>query len=189
MTLQDLGNIGEMVGAIGVVASLIYLALQIRQNSRQIAENTNSVLGSVELENARLHSDWLLTAAQDPKLARIWRLGLSEPTKLTEDELVQFAMLMGSAFYRFEGPFRQYNRGLLSEDSWEPLAKAIERYLRSPAVLRWWSNRDVPLSKSFTEYVDSRIPSSSKHDVAQEVASIWPAPADQRAEEKKDRPS
>ena len=98
MTLQDLGNIGEFVGAIGVVASLIYLALQIRQNSYQINQNTNSVLGSVELENARLASDWLVTIAQNPQLGRVWSLGLSDPTKLTEDEAVQFAMLMGSAF-------------------------------------------------------------------------------------------
>ena len=33
MTLEDLGNLGELVGAIGVVASFIYLAVQIRQNS------------------------------------------------------------------------------------------------------------------------------------------------------------
>ena len=34
MTLEDLGNLGEFVGAIGVVVSLVYLALQIRQNTR-----------------------------------------------------------------------------------------------------------------------------------------------------------
>ncbi len=99
MTLQDLGNIGEFVGAIGVVASLIYLALQVRQTSRQINQNTNSVLGSVELENARLASDW-----------------------------------------------------------------------------PWWANREVPLARSFTEYVDSRVSTSSKHEASHGVAPIWPGP-------------
>ena len=183
MTLQDLGNIGEFVGAIGVVASLIYLALQIRQNSHQINQNSNSVLGSVELENARLASDWLVTIAQNPQLGRVWSLGLSEPTNLTDDEAVQFAMLMGSAFYRLEAPIRQYKRGLLSQDSWEPFEEVISRYMRSPAVLAWWANRDVPLAKSFTEYVNSRIPASSKHEVPQGVAPIWPAPAAQQGRE------
>ena len=183
MTVQDLGSIGEFVGAIGVVASLIYLALQIRQGSHQIEQNTNSVLGSVELENARLASDWLVTIAQNPQLGRIWNLGLSEPEKLTEDESVQFSMLMGSAFYRLEGPFRQYRRGLLSEDSWEPFEQVITRYMRSPAVLAWWSNRDVPLASSFTEYVNSKIPASSGHEASQGVASIWPAPTAQHGDE------
>ena len=177
MTLEDLGNIGEFLGAVGVVASLIYLALQIRQNSHQISQNTNSVLGSVELEHARLASDWLVTIAQNPELGRVWRLGLSEPTKLTEDEELQFAMLMGSAFYRMEGDFRQFQRGLLSKDSWEPMEEVISRYMRSPAVLAWWSHRDVPFERSFSEYVNSRIPTSPRHEVEPAVASIWRDPA------------
>ena len=76
MTLEDLGNIGEFVAAIAVVVSLVYIAFQIRQGSRQISQNTNSVLGSVELETTRLHSHWLLSVAQSPELGRIWRLGI-----------------------------------------------------------------------------------------------------------------
>ena len=43
MTLQDLGSIGDFIGGIAVIITLLYLANQIRQN-------TNSVLGSVESE-------------------------------------------------------------------------------------------------------------------------------------------
>jgi hypothetical protein len=43
MTLQDLGNIGEFVAAIGVVVSLIYLAIQVRAGSRQTEENTRAL--------------------------------------------------------------------------------------------------------------------------------------------------
>ena len=173
MTLDDLGNIGEFVAAIAVVVSLVYLAFQIRQGSRQIVQNTNSVLGSVELETTRLHSDWLLSVAQSPELGRIWRLGISEPAQLTADERVQFAMLIGSAFYGIEGPFRQYQRGLLSEDSWEPMDQLIARYMRSSAVLEWWTNRDVPFAKSFSEYVDSKISASSRDDAEPVDDSIW----------------
>ncbi|MBW2722967.1 MAG: hypothetical protein JRE71_01155 [Deltaproteobacteria bacterium] len=185
MTLQDLGNIGEFVGAIGVVASFIYLALQIRQNSHQIAENTNSLLGSVEQENAMVSSDFLLSLAQDPDLARVWRVGLSESATLTEDEGTQFVMLMGAAFYRLEGPFRQYKRGLLSEDSWQPWDRLISRYLGSPAVLAWWLRRDVPFAESFIEYVDSRIPASSRHGSVptnETLPPVWPDTGGSQAE-------
>jgi hypothetical protein len=37
-----LGNIGDFVAAIGVVISLVYLAAQIRQNTRQLAQNTGA---------------------------------------------------------------------------------------------------------------------------------------------------
>lgn len=38
-TIQDLGAVGEFVGAIGVVITLIYLAYQIRQNTIQLEQN------------------------------------------------------------------------------------------------------------------------------------------------------
>lgn len=34
MTLEQLANIGELIGGLAVVASLIYLAIQIRQNTK-----------------------------------------------------------------------------------------------------------------------------------------------------------
>ena len=50
MTIQDWGSIGEILGAIATIATLIYLATQIRQNTKQLeagasitlVENTNS---------------------------------------------------------------------------------------------------------------------------------------------------
>ncbi len=36
MTLQDLGNLGEFIGAIAVVISLVYLAAQIRQTQHSV---------------------------------------------------------------------------------------------------------------------------------------------------------
>jgi hypothetical protein len=40
MSLEDLGNIGEFVAAVGVIASLIYLAVQIRQNTDSLRAAT-----------------------------------------------------------------------------------------------------------------------------------------------------
>lgn len=171
MTLGDLGNIGEFVGAIGVVASLVYLAVQIRHSSQHLSQNTNSILGSVELETTRHHSDWLLSIAQNPELGRVWRLALSDPAALSEEDEVQFAMLIGSAFYGIEGPYRQYRRGLLSEDSWAPMDELVSRYMRLRAVQVWWAHRDVPFANSFSEYVDSKIPTSSEAEPV--VDSIW----------------
>ncbi len=39
-TIQDYGALGELVGAIVVVITLVYLAFQIRQNTRQLEQNT-----------------------------------------------------------------------------------------------------------------------------------------------------
>jgi hypothetical protein len=93
------------------------------------------------------------------------------------DEGTQFVMLMGAAFYRLAGSFGQYKRGLLSADAWEPYDRLISRYLRSAAVLEWWSRGDVPFARSFIDYVDARIPASSRRATGrpdQILAPVWP---------------
>jgi hypothetical protein len=40
MSLNDLANIGQAIGAIAVVISLIYVALQIRQNTNAVRSAT-----------------------------------------------------------------------------------------------------------------------------------------------------
>ena len=42
-TFQILGNLGEIIGAIGVVASLIYLAIQIRQNTARLEQSSEQL--------------------------------------------------------------------------------------------------------------------------------------------------
>ncbi len=55
MTLQDLGNIGEFVAAIATLITLIYLAAQIRQNTRAVR---SASLDSVATSNKALQLTW-----------------------------------------------------------------------------------------------------------------------------------
>ncbi len=56
MTLSDLGNIGESVGVIAVVVTLIYLAVQIRQNSATARAHIRQSLAELQIM-ARLPSN------------------------------------------------------------------------------------------------------------------------------------
>ena len=61
--LEDLGNIGDFLGGIGVVVTLIYLALQIRQNSSQLVQNTKAVQSTAYqaiTQNHRAYNEWFV---------------------------------------------------------------------------------------------------------------------------------
>ena len=45
--LEQLGNIGEFIGAIAVVLSLFYVAKQIKDNSKQTQRNTAAVMAGL----------------------------------------------------------------------------------------------------------------------------------------------
>ncbi len=60
--LEDLGNIGDFLGGIGVVVTLAYLAVQIRQNSRSVKVSAaQSVLQSL----SDWRTDWAALALTD----------------------------------------------------------------------------------------------------------------------------
>ena len=83
MSIQDLGAIGELLAAIATLFTLIYLALQIRQNSRNLQEATSASMNQGWASiNTRLSSD--------PKFASIFIRGRANLADLDEVETEQF---------------------------------------------------------------------------------------------------
>jgi hypothetical protein len=57
MSLNDLANLGQVIGALAVVISLIYVAFQIRQNTNAIrSATTQTVHALVRVARARLRA-------------------------------------------------------------------------------------------------------------------------------------
>ncbi len=101
MSLEDLGNIGEFVGAIGVVFSLFYLAIQIRQNTRQLEQNTRSVRSSSFHASSIAVDSYLAPIAENEALAEILDRGMAGES-LTKTEQTRFDALMSRLFAAYE---------------------------------------------------------------------------------------
>ena len=147
MSLQDLGNIGEFIGAIGVVASLIYLALQIRQNTKAVRRTAH--ISAVDAFN---HFNSLV--AQDPELARIFRTGLLDTGKLNEDERVRFERLMSIVITNLENLFFQHRDGLLEAERWEAYEAILRDFVSFPIFPSYWQQARRRMSRSFVTYVE-----------------------------------
>jgi hypothetical protein len=107
VTIQDVGSVGELIAAIATIATLIYLAAQIRQNTSTVATSTyNSVFDGFNQMN--------LPVASDPELARILHAGQYDPTSLDENEQIRFFLLMRSVSNHYLKLLRLRERGALS---------------------------------------------------------------------------
>jgi hypothetical protein len=157
MTIQELGSLGELVGGLAVIVSVLYLAVQIRQNTRQLEHSTEAARAEVELDNARLAAEFNAAVADSTDLASIWFRGLTDAEQLDATETGRFNFLMGSLFYRLEGLFRQHQRGFLAEESFRPWARLMSNLLTTPFVRTWWEARSHPFSESFVSYVDGLL--------------------------------
>src|SRR6202008_2926926 len=83
MNLNDLANIGQVIGAIAVVVSLIYVALQIRQNTAAVRSAT--------AQSVHEHfAGWYNAFATDASLPEIGVKGLKDYGSLSETEKARF---------------------------------------------------------------------------------------------------
>ena len=150
MNWDAIGALGELLGALAVILTLGYLAAQIRQNTRTVRSATAQAIQSA-MNEAHAH------VKQDSAAARIYRLGLSEPSKLDEDEQVQFAMTMYSIFAQFENIFYQLQQGTLDSAIFERHSLAMEFYLQTPGGADWWESWKGRFSTDFARFLAARL--------------------------------
>ncbi|MFT7470155.1 MAG: hypothetical protein ACI8XU_000043 [Kiritimatiellia bacterium] len=146
MNWEAIGAIGEIVGATGVIVTLIYLAVQIRQNTS--ATNRTNVRNVLESNNSALSS--LL----DESVSEIFVRGLKSLEGLNEVERYRF----DNAFYQWVGSCEQAfidkREGTFSADSIVVYENAIVGYLLTPGGKQWWEERQVWFSPPFRDDVN-----------------------------------
>ncbi len=145
---QLLGNYGEFAGAIAVVLTLIYLAVQIRQN-------TNTVAGATEMDLARELTAWHSRISADPDLIELYEKGaINAP--MTAAEIARYRWVVAELLWLYEGAYRQFRRGLLPESNWEHVVTVILGLLRGDALSGWWEARVSALSDDYVAYINQR---------------------------------
>jgi hypothetical protein len=131
MTLQDLANLGEVIGAIAVIASLIYLAFEIRQNTRAMRRAATQDIH-------RSLNDQTRCLVESPDLAALYFRASQRPEELTGEERFRFQFLLAYVFSNFELAIEYYREGLLSDDMIEGYVKGIRPLFENPIVAEWW---------------------------------------------------
>ncbi len=146
MNWDAVGAIGETVGAIGVVVTLVYLAVQIRQQNRE-----SRIAAVHELNEAFRGS---ITSFQDPGLADIFSRAKTDFASLTEPERLRFIAMVQAVFRVWEDAFYQYTAGRLDPRIWNSMLTQFSAYLSLPGVRRVWEIRKRAYNERFREFVD-----------------------------------
>jgi len=124
MTIQDYGAIGEIIGAVAVVVTLIYLALQLRQYNKGLRTSTF---------HTTMHEFNQINISQlDPSLAGLLDKGLQDLDSLTQLEKYQFGWIMRVYVNIWENMYQQYLEGACPESYWLPYAKQARSVFDTP---------------------------------------------------------
>lgn len=150
MDLDTLAKLGEFVGGMFVVVSLIYLAYQVRQNTTSLrSENYARALERMATVQSRL--------AADPELNRIVTVGAEEPSALRRGERVRMNWALYELFGAVEFMYHMSSNEALPAEVWKRWEASLAWWLSYPGFRRWWEVKPAPMSADFEAHVDDLL--------------------------------
>jgi len=146
MNLEVVGVISEIIGALAVVISLIYLALQIR------AQNKQARLSALH-EMSKEFREATAVFASD-SISDVFVRANNDYKSISEAESLQLFILVTNLFRAWENAFLENKDGNLDKNVWAALAKDYSQSMGNTSLKHIWSQRKQNYNKSFQKYVE-----------------------------------
>ena len=130
MDWEVVGAFSEFIGAVAVVITLIYLAVQLRQN-------TTSIQTSAYQSWVATHDQFFASLA-DEDLCQIVSNGLLDTRNLTAENNVLFVAWMRRYLYMQQAQFFLYQKGTIDEDLWDCNMRDLAGMFQFPGARQYW---------------------------------------------------
>ena len=133
MNWEAIGAMGDLVGGIAVIASLIYLSLQIRQNTNI---NASAVRQSFYDYTARQ----MLHGTDSKEFHEMLDRACMTDEEISSGERFQLIRFFQAVFVGYQCAFFQYRHKALSEDDWNVIRSLLRSFWLLPGkeVARLW---------------------------------------------------
>jgi hypothetical protein len=128
---EAISAIGQIVGALAVVISLIYLAREVRSNAR--AARLAAMRSTLDAFN-RLSEQ----IAEHPDLAELFNRGLGDFESLQGVDRTRFNSHMHQIFRNVEDAYHQHLEGHLDPRVWRGLEVVLRDIISTPGIQAWW---------------------------------------------------
>ncbi len=140
MNWDAIGAISEAVGALGVIITLAYLAMQIRQNSRTMDQHTSAVASAAEIAATDQSGRQFTMLAQNSELADIIYRGNrgNRGNELNSLERVRYDSYWFACFGYCQNAFLHNKRGYTGKASWQMFDVGFSQYMSFAGVDALW---------------------------------------------------
>ena len=149
MNWEAISAIGQVVGALAVVISLIYLAREVRNNAR-----------ATRLATMRSTSDaynrWVQQLTEHPHVAELYYRGIRDFESLEGADIARFSALMNQPFRNVEDMYYQHMEGHLDPRRWRGFEALLRDLNAYPGVQAWWRSRAHWFSDEFAKLVNQQ---------------------------------
>jgi hypothetical protein len=155
MNWEMLSAVGQVVAAVGVIPSLIYLAVQIREQNKERRRTGINVLTAQ-------WSDLVRSAQENREFAMVFLEGVHSFNHLDGPDKLRFSAFFTRFTRNCEGMFIYYRDGALEKALWEEVERTMNDYFAYPGVKEWWVTRKHWLTDEFRMVVEGIIAKNSE---------------------------
>jgi hypothetical protein len=150
MAIQDWGAIGELIGAIAVIVTLFYVALQIRQNTRAIRLSTSHAV----TEEVR---DMFALLAEHGGLAELVQQASMDAASIGGADKLRYWSYNNNFVRAFENAYIQWTQDALDPRHWAGIKRMVTDYTHVSGFREFWPNRKHWYSDEFQHFMDAEI--------------------------------
>jgi hypothetical protein len=159
MDWAAISAIGEIIGALAVVVSLIYVSLQLRAGTQALQTATRDSVFKSLLE-------WNYAVMGEPRLAWINQAGALDFQALDEEDRARYMQLMYTFLKMFENIFLHHLEGALGKSIWESNLPLVSAYLTQPGARYYWEKRRSSFDPRFNAVIENLRPSEVEFGAA-----------------------
>ncbi len=146
MNWDALGAIAEAVGAVGVIATLAYLAIQIRANTAALSAQARHSISELALQIT------MFRAEHAEEYARLASGDEPSPADLQFQYWSHMHFMLHAETY-----LHHVELGLMPESQWHGYVRFISSYVRSPGFAEFWAEAAPAFSEEFREWLDRQL--------------------------------
>ena len=150
MNWNALGAIGELLGALVVMATLVYQALQLRENTRMLRISAADRALAFVLE-------FTGDLARDKEVCQLLTQGYEDLENLSESERARLVYVLFRLFKITENIHYLYTQGNLDEETWLSWKNVSIMYAQGQAGRWYLSARKLFFSKRFLDMINSEL--------------------------------
>lgn len=146
-------SLAELIGTLAIVVSLIYVGLQVRQNTAAIRASTSAAV-------YQLHQDLNLPFLENAELAELVLRASEQHGSLTTTDSLRYATLANLRFNLLESVYTHARRGTMEADLAAGWLATIAGIRCDRMMARYWESYKLEYHARFRTTVDSAFATS-----------------------------
>ena len=147
MSLEQFGIVAEIVGAIAINITHIYLSIQVKDSAR--ASRSAAVTDAPTAMQA-----FYQELGSNPATAKLFLDGLTKPDALPQEAQFQYVMMMHSCFLGFQRSFFLAREGTLDVALRDSIGTAMHAVNHLPGMDFYWRQRKGYFQPDFIKWVE-----------------------------------